>query len=211
MTWDVATAKTVLGIAAGDTSKDDAIQQTLDVVMAAVETALGRGLAYAREEAMFPASLQTVVLPRYPVAVVHSPAIQYMKKNGANGIVVLAANSGSGPYIMVDYEGGYETLPVDLEQALWEIFVFVWSTVNTDTGLPSESGGAGATVVQGTGDVSRVSLADFGSVSFDVGTTVAANYTNTNAETLAQWGWLSPWAWILKTYRSEAAPTVSFA
>ena len=210
MAWDVTTAKTVLGIDAGDTSKDVAIQQALDVVMSTVEKAVGRGLLYARETVYLPTRLRTVLLPRYPVAVVHSPAIEFMHKNGQNGIVVLA-NAGTEPQTVVDYEGGYDPLPVDLEQAMWEIFLFVWTTINTTTGFPSESSGGAATIVQGTGEVSRVSLADFGSISFDVGATVASSSYDITAATRAEWGWLSPWAWVLKYYRSEAAPTVAFA
>jgi hypothetical protein len=94
---------------------------------------------------------------------------------------------------------------------LFEMLLYLWGQSNHTTGAPIA--GSGATMIQGSGDVSSVSIADFGTVRFDVGATVAGGGADATygADTVANWGWLAPWAYILQTYRSEAAPTVAFA
>ena len=111
---------------------------------------------------------------------------------------------------VVDYEGGFDPIPDDLLNALWEILLDQWSRVDKTTGGPAA--GSGATITAGSGDVSSISLADFGTVRFDVGATVSGGGgQSVSAAQQAVWGVLAPWASVLAPYRSVTAPTVAFA
>lgn len=218
MAWDLATARLVAGIPPGDTTKDAALTRIMGRTLAAVETLLGRGLLLRRETVRFyEVDERKVLLPRYPVRRVYSI-------NGTPGVIrgLLHHRTGwleLGPYdhwgtqdgaVLIDYEGGFDPLPDDLEAALWEALLYLWGMVDQTTGLPRQ--GAGAGVVQGSGDISRITLADFGSISYDVGTQVTSSESSgAGAVAEAMWGWLAPWASVLSTYRSEAAPSIAFA
>lgn len=119
--------------------------------------------------------------------------------------------------IWVDYLGGFSfeptdpfPMPEDLKAILLEAFLYLWGQVDQTTGLPAQGSGAG--VVAGSGDVSRLTLADFGSISYDVGATVTGgDSASSSAAAEGVWGWLAPWASLLQIYRSEMAPGVAFA
>jgi hypothetical protein len=214
MTWDITTARVVAGVPVGDTTKDAAIQSTMDYVLAVVEKLLGRGLLFKREEITFyEVDTRKIRVPRYPISRVFS-----MNGHPVTGIVQYRVgwievnhSFNRRVTVTVDYEGGYKILPSDLERTLWEIFQTVWENTNQQTGAPVP--GSGATVVAGSGDVSSVSFGNFGSVRFDVGATTVGGESSSSstADQQARWGWLAPWAWVLETYRSESAPSVVFA
>lgn len=224
MAWDLATAKTRQGLAPADTSKNVALQSTMDEVLSTVENLLGRGLLKRQETVVFhDVDTRSLRLPRYPVE-----RIVAINGKAPNSDVCLRGRVGAidlnaGHYwawnaalnchtTKIEYIGGFSPLPSDLERALWEAFDTLWAVSNQTVGGPSAGAGGGASVVQGSGDVSRVTLSDFGSVSFDVGATVSGGGGVASAAGDALiYGWLSPWAFVLNTYRSEAAPSLAFA
>ena len=211
MTWDLATAKIYLDLV-GDPSKDTVIMQVMAETLRSVELVLGRGLLEAQQvETFYNVATGSVLLHRFPV-------IEVLTINGAavpTGYtdselqIDLPTGRVSGRLIYgclkldIDYNGGYTVLPTDLERAMWSAFLTLWGATDQDTGAPV-IGAGGATVVAGSGDVSKVTLADFGSVSFDVGATVAQD---TSSATLseADWGWLLPWAATFQFYRAGQA------
>ena len=215
--WDLTTAKTVLKIVSTDTTQDVAIQKDMDYVLATVEKLLGRGLLLARQtDTFYNVDTKKILLSRYPIRRVYT----INGKITSNDLVIHhrvgwietygAYYSGQGRTVCVDYEGGFGNLPDDLESTLWEAMQTVWK--NSDHATGARLPGSVGTTVAGSGDVSRLSLADFGSVAFDVGSSVVGgDAVNLSAAQQAKYGWLSPWAYILETYRSEAAPGTAFA
>jgi hypothetical protein len=210
--WDLATAKTKVNIAAADTTSDAALQHVLDLVAATVEKLLGRGLFLRRQtDTFYRFDTNGLLLSRYPIRQIYSV-------NGKSGSFSVHNRMGylyldCAPHyfpngkccITVDYEGGFSQLPSDLEGALWEAFAFIWTKVDHVTGAPV--GGGGATIVQGKGEVDRITLTDFGTVSFNYGTaSVGDSGIAAAAAQQAHWNWLAPWAYLLETYRSEASP-----
>ena len=211
MAWDLITAKQYLSIPAADTTQDANIQVVLNRVLATVETLLQRKLFLAREIVKFyHLNDRKVLLPRYPIVNVFSingVTSQTWLVHHRNGWVDLCTTNVAagkcGGEIAIDYEGGYGTLPPDLEGALWEIFMLAWSGIDPNTGGPSQSGGLA--VVQGSGDVKSLTVFDAFKVDYDVGTSVSGSSSSSDSLTdeKALWGWLAPWATVLSFYRSE--------
>ena len=210
MPWDLATAKVHVNIASTDVTSDIALQGNLDIVLDEVQTLLGRGLFERRiTEKFYRVSTRDIRLARYPIKTVHSPNCRIVHHRAGwievdHGIIGSLDNT-----LTVEYTGGFNPLPSALEAALWGAFVTRWGTIDHITGAPT---GGGPTLITGSGDVSRVSFGNFGSVGFDVGTTSSGGNTQTaQAELTRVWGWLAPWATVLETYRTESAPSVAFA
>lgn len=225
MAWDLITARSAANVTG--TANDVALTRVMDYVIATVENLLGRGLLYKRSTARFyDMDYQDVLLPRYPIDrivsingnVNHDIRITHHR----TGWVRIGYSNywfyrnwiygGNDRCVTIDYYGGFKQLPSDLEQALWDAFVTVWSGVDHTTGLPVA--GSGPSVVQGGGEVDRISLVDFGSVNFNYGVTSVGDGGSggsVSAKQQQKWGWLAPWASILQIYRSEAAPGTAFA
>jgi len=164
MTWDLDQAKADLGIDPSDTSMDAAIQRQMDAVLSSVETYCDRRFLFARETAYFPAQIplsppqRLFSLPRYPIGQIYGTTY-----NGYYGTGTVTANIvqpdtgmiavtyyGTEPYyyyenwpanVSVDYEGGYDELPPDLEMCLWEMFQARWAATG-GTGSMANLGGA---------------------------------------------------------------------
>ena len=207
MPWDLVSARAHIGLVPGDTTNDVALQANLDSILDEVETLLGRGLYMRRvRDVFYRKDNRDLILSRYPIVKVYSPRCTIIHHRV--GWIEPAPNSWcSDGTIVVDYLGGFKELPSALDAALWGAFSLRWKDIDHITGSPLDSG---PTVTAGSGDVSRVSFGNFGSVGFDVGSTV----TNAQADLSDQqrtWGWLSPWATILNAYRSHSAPGVAFA
>ena len=204
MAWDLATAKIYLKIDPADTSKDAQIEGVMDYVLSSIETALQRGLFFLRQTVRFQyVDVNRLYLPRYPIATVFA-----IRDGNDNEVEDFTVHSRTGwvqmlripaSPIEVDFDGGFQILPPDLERAMWEAFMDVWSRTDQDTGGPPESGG---TVVQGSGDVKSLTVFDSFKVDYDVGATALSSNTGL-AQDQYDWGWLSPWAATLAFYRSE--------
>jgi hypothetical protein len=220
MSFDLITARTVIGLDPTDTSRDIPLQKSLDTVLAFVEKKLGRGLLLETvTESYFDIHTTDLRLRRYPIEQIITINGQPVTENSllvnhrVGWIRNLHGNSWNNNPIVVNYSGGFDPLPDDLEYALWEIFQTYWASVDQTTGLPAAGGGTAGTVIPGSGDVSSVSFGPFGTVRYDVGATVVGDESSAsiNAKQWKVWGWLAPWAYILETYRSDIAPSVAFA
>lgn len=205
MAWDVQTAREITGAAAA--TPDAALVRAMDVVLALVQRLLARGLFKQRETSRFyNVSSPRIYLRRYPIETVHSvngvPLSGCSIIHHCDGWIQVKNVSATCCTLEVDYTGGYDVLPPDLEAALWEIFLFYWDQLDPLTGL-MRPGGGGAAAAGGTGEVSRVTLADFGTVSFDVGGSSGSSGDSFGrAGPGSYWGWLEPWASVLQTYRN---------
>ena len=195
MSWDIATARQVAGVTAGDTTHDAALQRVMDIVLAEVEGRLERGLFSKRVVEKYYSVTGRIYVERYPISTVHSPTDGNVQVHCREGWIACL----SGREVAVDYTGGYVTLPSDLEAALWGIFLAMWGTVDPMTGFPTA---AGAALIQGSGDVKKVTVFDAYAVEYDVGTTSAGGGNQQSGSVnQAFWGALSPWASTLMRYR----------
>lgn len=204
MSWDLETAKIYLGIDPGDETKDDQIQGILDYTLKAVETLLQRKLLFARETVKFlrPRG-DTILLPRWPVDTIVAindadPPVD-MEINEATGYIRDPGFSGEKE-ISVEYDGGYDPLPTDLERVLWEAFMTAWGNTDAETGGPA---GPGTGVIAGSGDVKSLTVFDAFKMDYDVGTTSTGDGQSSLISQQSSWGWLAPWAAILEMYRGE--------
>ena len=195
MAWNLETARTYLKIDPGDTSKDAVIQQTLDRVLASVETALGRYLLRRRENIVFRGvvSPKTVQVQRYPIRIIHRCVGAGDRDiNHEHGTITFI--NGTCGDVFLDMEGGYEPMPVDLEYAMWQAFLVAWAATDQDTGGPAEDA-----PTAGDPDVKSLTLYDAFKVDYQVDSSVTSQSL---AEEEAAWGWLFPWSSTLAMYRS---------
>jgi hypothetical protein len=214
MSWDLATAKAYLGADDPDTPEGDLIiQQVMDETLSSVEAMLGRKLILTRETVRFLNVDSTMLLmPRFPIRQVHAVDMNGLEPPGiafnAPDSYVVQTKTGwiestyfpGRPVVTVDYEGGYAVLPADLERAMWSAFLTLYADTDPLTGAPPA--GAGSTVVAGSGEVSSVTIADFGTVKYDVASSVASESA---AASSAAWGWLAPWYTTFQRYRAGQA------
>jgi hypothetical protein len=169
MAFDLATAKARTGIQPVDYSKDVLLQSALDAALGIAEQYCDRKFLDGDEvETLTPVHLGVLSLHRYPVATVTSITLAH------NGIALLSTdwhvgkNSGlvyvdglpASHEVTVTYHGGYNTLPADLELALFLVFDAVWAVT------PGGGKTAGAGSVGATGAIKSVSTPDVGSVSY---------------------------------------------
>ena len=195
MTWDVSTARAIAGFPATDTTHDAALRLVMDAVLATVETKLERGLLKRKEAARFHrVDSCRIYLPRYPIERVISPGglrhVHY--RNGW----IEGASPGRDGDVEIEWIGGYDPLPADLERALWGAFLAEWANSDPLTGAPT----AGAAVLTGSGEMKSLTVYDAYKVDFDVGSTSAGGASAGKVDE-AFWGALSPWADILMAYR----------
>lgn len=220
MAWTVEQARIYLGLdpPTGPPSsgpEDVLIQLVLDETLAAVQGVLGRELELARQtDNFYLVTSDTILLPRFPIVTIHAidrngvtPAGSVF--GGTDTLIVqnevgwITSPEFAGALeVSVDYEGGYDTLPLDLEQDMWSAFLTRYGDKDPTTGAPPIAGQG--TVTSGSGDVSSVTIADFGTIKYDVGSTVSAGETS-EATVAAQYGWLSPWAATWDRYRAGQA------
>lgn len=194
MTWDLQTAKKYLGINSSDTSNDEAINLAMAGVMDLVETSLGRPLLFAGpiKETLYNVRPGRLYLGRYPIKEILKIDDDDFEPAGA---LVDYQGGWIGWYtynvsVLIEYSGGYETLPPSLEAGLWEIFMMEWGKRDPWSGGPKPA--------QSAGEISRVTVQDLGSITFDAS---AAASARPNAKLEFEWGILAPWATILQIYR----------
>lgn len=193
MAWDLATAKQYLGIAPADESQDAAITVVMAFTLASIEKALARKLLELRERiTLYDVVLPRVFLPRYPVTEVHTvdgvvPDSEWVV-NPSSGYVQVTSD-GYYKTLSVDYTGGFDPLPADLERAMWSAFMAAWAQTDGMTGGPSATADSGA--------VKSLTVFDAFKVDYDTGAAFGDWH--------ARWGWLAPWALTFELYRSDAA------
>ncbi len=209
MAWTVDQGREYLGLDSGDTSQDTRIQQVMDQTLSALEVALGRRLLFAREvETYYYLNSISLLLPRFPVKEVFTlvdPSTNFgfnlsrLKVRKSIGEIIHPELVGHEE-IEVDYEGGYETLPPDLERDMWAAFQVLYDRVNVDTGAPDTEGNSFTS--GGSGDISSVTLSDFGTIRWD---TSPQAFSAAAIEKSIRWGWLAPWYTTFELYRSGTA------
>lgn len=215
MAWTLAQARTYLGLGAPPGAEDALIQLILDETLVAVEGVLGRKLFFARiPETFYHVTSSTLLLSRFPLTTVYAidkvgvdPAGAAFGGGTDNLVIHLSGGWLRSPLfvgcsqITVDYEGGYVDLPVDLEQVMWSAFLTRYGDRDAVTGAPPVAGQG--TVVAGSGEVSSITLADFGTIKYDVGSTVTS--AELTAAATEKYGWLAPWAGTWDRHRAGQA------
>lgn len=152
----------------------------------------------ANLSAMFP-NLSSMT-PQQIQSVLNANGVEGKYVDWERGIVYAQGIKATVP-VEVRYTGGFQNLPPALEWALMLAFDAVWSSTPN---LGASSGG-GASIIQGTGEVKKVSLVGIGSVDFDVGATAAGGSSRSAS------GGSSPWSIlpevvtsVLDRYRRES-------
>lgn len=202
MSWNLETAKKYLDLESDDT-KDEYITDVMTITLQAIETALARKLLLQRNTVrFFKTRSESLPLSPYPITEVFDINGEGVPSDllihHENGIIehpTLACKKT----LDVDFEGGYDPLPSDLERVMWDAFMLLWSNTNQTTGGPPETGSG---IVSGSGDVKSLTVFDGFKMDFDVGVTNTSSDTSL-ASQQADWGWLAPWASTLSMYRSD--------
>lgn len=158
MTFDLTAARARVGLQPNDTTKDAALSASLAAALGLAERYCDRKFARQFEVAELVHFVGNEAhIDRYPIVAVISvqsdgQAITAFQVNKSAGRILFTSSLAS-LLLEVEYEGGYEVFPDDLEYALWLIFDSVW---------PSISGNAPA-----QSPISRITVPDVGSISFD--------------------------------------------
>jgi len=192
MAWTIERAREVAGIA--DDTYDDALQLTMDIILAEAEGKLERGLLLMEvTEDFFDLDYCRLYLPRYPVVEVASPTVTRLNK--VRGWIEGWGSAVVNCKLTVQWTGGYDPaeLPADLEAALWGAFLARWNNVDPDTGGLIAS----SVAAQGTGEVKSLTVFDAYKVDYDIGGS-GASFA---AETQNFWGIFAPWADTMIRYR----------
>lgn len=209
MAWDLATAKKYLGLTGDPTDPADAdIQAVMDTTLATVETHLGRKLLRGREvHKEQHVTGNQIFCYRYPIERIDlldgevfddtHPDFTQVGFFSGEGIIFGTYFPGQ-EVIDIEYTGGYDPLPLDLERVLWEAFMALWSATDAATGGPPESGTG---LVGGSGDMKSITVFDAFKIDYDVGVTAAGGSSDGSVTDDNYWGWLAPWAAVLSFYR----------
>lgn len=209
MTYNVDTAKARLGIPDSDTSKDDAITACLAMGMAVAETYCDRGFQLTQEvQEIYGLYQRTLRTYRYPIKVVNSvktispgadpyevdpSTLTIFKKDGQ----IIASGGLSGTQVQIDYEGGYDPLPVDLEWALWGIFDAIWYSTPGFGVAPGDTGTAEPGVIKSFW---------INGVRLEYSTSSSSAAAAVNAEKEELYGVIPlPSVSVLSRYRAESA------
>jgi hypothetical protein len=171
--FDLLTAHSRLGLT--DASKDYYVNLGIATALAIAEKYCDRNFMQATETAKFYYVVgETLQLSRYPITAVTSISGSSGSTLNTNSYKV---NLGAGQIIFngiavdqeldVTYSGGYTTLPLDLELALWSIFDAIW------TATPG-AGAAIGSVVSTTGKIKSVSVPDVGRIDYETSSSSSA-------------------------------------
>lgn len=200
MAWDLDTAKELLGIDPGDTTQDANVQRAMDVTLNAVETRLGRQLLRARETVRFisPPGCCDIQVTRFPIIEVYTvndaPLPDACEIHHTVGAIYCPAIAQDRE-VIIDYEGGYDPLPPELENVMWSAFVDHWS------GLDPATGGPPVEEVAGEQSVKSVTVFDGFKVDYATSSTSSSSQGSYTGTTYVDWGWLEPWSDTLSYYR----------
>jgi hypothetical protein len=175
MAFDESTAVARLDLT--DPSKIAMVQPALDAALAIAETYCDRFFMEADEiENIVPLNGNTLKVHRYPISSVdfivashHAGSIGQYHVNKKSGIIYLDSLSFNHD-VNVSYKGGYATLPLDIELALWDIFTAVW---NATPGAGASAGGA--TTSGALGALKSIETPDVGRLTFETGTSSSAS------------------------------------
>ena len=195
MAFDLASANVRLGI----TGKDALVISALNAALAIAENYCDRRFLYKRDTvAFYDAHSRKLSLDRYPLVSIN--AISSKGSSSQISASTYHVHNWSGMLLFhgapffdeldIDYNGGYQTLPADLELALWMIFDAVWPSFNST---------AGATTVGG-GTINSITVPDVGTIRFDNGSSGGGANGASGAVGLISANAIN----ILQPYRREA-------
>ena len=174
MSWDLATAKAWLGITGSD--QDAQVQAAMDAVLTMAERYCNRKFLKAQEIETFCDNMSSIALSRVPVASINSivlgesdlPASGYVVQN-STGIIRCCCDQRCrcwcGCRITVDYVGGFDPLPADLETALYGSLGVLWGRMTAPAGDASAV----------TGPMKSVVLFDFARIDYDTSALTGAD------------------------------------
>ena len=135
--FDLQTAKQRLNIPPADTTQNNAIQAALDAVLAFAEKYCDRQFLYSGQRVSFYYFTGRVLqLHRYPIDQILqvSQSVGDYKVHRIAGQIEFPGNQAFDE-ITIDYTGGYQPLPADLEMAFWMIFDDVYGAVSGTGGI----------------------------------------------------------------------------
>ncbi len=178
MAFDVATGRVKVGLVATDVSQDAEINLALNAALAFAEHYCDRNFIFKREQISksFDRAGEAVFVNRYPIAKVHSAtgAGGWTISHNSAGLIFNGGSRGGYGYggavynsnrrVVIDYEGGYKSLPADLEYALWGIFGSLWPTY--DPSIVAAGGGIAGPAI---GAVKKRTIVGVGSIDYETG------------------------------------------
>ena len=168
MSWDLETAKTYLGIPEDDHSKDAQVQAAMNAVMTMGERYCNRRFLKAHEIETLYDNMSSLLLSRVPVESVNSVVLGDSTLDASTyvvdkrtGIIRCSCYSRCrcwcGCEITVDYIGGFDPLPDDLEAALYGSLGAFWARAGAPAGDP----------LAAAGPIKSMVLFDFARMDFD--------------------------------------------
>ena len=199
MAFDLATAKTRLGLTSA--TQDLLVQASLDAALNLAEKYCDRFFMYATQRATFyHVDSERLQLRRFPVdqEIKFEPNGVKHHVHKVQGILILDSDRVHDE-VHFDYSGGYRTLPPDLELALWQIFDSIWQ-------LSTSGGAGGGSTPVASGAISRITLQDVGSVSYNTGSGSGSGVGGGGASRISENGSPVPFTAlsILDLYRLES-------
>ena len=160
MSFDLETAKNRLNIT--DASKDDEIQLALDTALSVAENYCDRKFMFDTNvvEKFIYKTNESFSVERYPIDKINSsenesgqPIVDTLYEIDADAGLVRFAKGYPNQSFTVNYDGGYKTIPLDLELSLWSIFDKIWAMTQSSTGGGVVVGGIESVAITGVGSV----------------------------------------------------------
>jgi hypothetical protein len=148
MTYNIETARIRIGLESTDTSKDVELTASMEASLNFAEKYCDRLFMFQIDTAELIHFIDNdIQLHRYPLVGVSSMMADgnlinvdyHLQKN--TGRLILDSQIYAHELI-VNYSGGYSTLPSDLEMALWRLFDSIWSVASSTTSSAPVGGGA---------------------------------------------------------------------
>lgn len=160
MSFDLETAKNRLNIT--DASKDDEIQLALDTALSVAENYCDRKFMFDTNvvEKFIYKTNESFAVERYPIDKINSSenesgqaVTDNLYEIDADAGLVKFAKGFPNQSFTVNYDGGYKTIPLDLELSLWSIFDKIWAMTQSSTGGGIVVGGIESVAITGVGSV----------------------------------------------------------
>ena len=177
MAYELESARIRIGLAGDDASKDAEITASMSAALSYAERYCDRKFMKSIEsEQFFHFSQCEVQLHRYPIDSVglvdiDNTEVKNYRIDAVHGRIVFDGRV-SAKLLTIDYSGGYQTVPGDLEIALWRLFDAAWSIVSA----AGEQGSFGAAIK---------SIASAGAkVEFDVSSSSSIGLNDSVATTI---------------------------
>ncbi len=143
--FNVATARTRIGLASNDATKDAQLTVAINTAIALAEQHCNRKFGQVDGViSLYHVMSNTLQLPRYPINTLTSitadgVVITERHVNYDTGLIMLDGFIVAHE-IEVDVDAGYATYPADLELAFWMVFDAIWPAVSGSVAAAASSG-----------------------------------------------------------------------